>query len=162
MEKIDSLENNAVTKYLKSIINVRQATDPLLNKADTLLSECFFEDIKYLMIGSNDADLICSKENKHNVFSNATRLWSEKMNSSNLDESNAYTWFAKGIAEASKEKEMDEEEIRKNLNKCFSLDERYITILNIYMRDDTRLKDKKELLAVLRRIRNEYIEKKNN
>ena len=162
VEKIDSLENNTVTKYLKSIINVRLTTDTLLNKADTLLSECFFEDIKYLMIGSNDRDLICSKENKHNVFRNATRLWSEKMNSLNLDESNAYTWFAKGIAEASKEKEMDEEEIRKNLNKCFSLDERYITILNIYMRDDTRLKDKKELLAVLRRIRNEYIEKKNN
>ena len=34
-----------------------------------------------------------------------------------------------------------------------------ITILNIYMRDNKSLKENKEILTVLRRIRNEYLEK---
>ena len=156
--KVDSLERNNVTKYLKSVVNIRLATDSLLNDADTLLADCFTDDLKFLLMGSNDADLLVRNGSKHNVFANATTIWSQRMDSLANDDKNAYAWFKRAITEATTKKPK-ERVVKTNLHKCFSLDKRYITILNIYMRDNKALKDKSEILAMLRRIRNNYTEK---
>lgn len=156
--KVDSLEQTLVTKYLKSVVNIRLATDSLLNDADTLLAECFTEDIKFLLMGSNDADLVVRSGSTHNVFVNATNIWSSRMTGLALGDEHPYTWFKRAIDET-KNKNPRDRVIKKNLYECFSLDDRYITILNIYMRDNKSLKENKEILTVLRRIRNEYLEK---
>lgn len=156
--KVDSLEQNLVTKYLKSVVNIRLATDSLLNNADTLLAECFTEDIKFLLMGSNDADLVVRSGSQHNVFVNATKIWNQKMSEMGLGEEHPFTWFQRAMVEL-KNGNPKERLIKQNLNKCFSLDESYITVLNIYMRDCNDFKDNKDVLIMLRRIRDKYIEK---
>lgn len=168
---LSKLPRGVKRNYLTAVVKVRQAysayvsgnikqKNTLLKEIETFLVKCFNDDLDYFMIACNDADLILQDGTEDKVFSKAADAWHKSMKAdSSLGDGHPYPWFDRAITEAMKNMP-NEDLIRTNLHKCFSLDERFITIFNIYLRDSKDLKEKKDVLAMLRRIRNEYIEKK--
>ena len=165
------LPRDVMRNYLTTIVKVRQAysaytngnikqKNNLLKEVETYLVKCFNDDLNYFLIASNDADLLLQDGSEYKVFSKAADAWHKNMKSnSSLGDEHPYPWFDRAMTEALKNSP-DEEAIRENLHACFSLDERYVTVFNIFLRDNKDLKGNKEILGMLRRIRNEYLGKK--
>ena len=155
---IDMLEKCDVTDYMNAVIKLRLEAAKSANRnfaeVDSLLAGCFANDIKYLLIAANDADLLVKQNNEHKVLPSVLTKWSNIMDEKNLDETHPYHWFKKAWDEV-RAKSPDNGLIEERLNKCFSIDERYITVLNIYMRDNSKGM-KKERLEMLRNIRDRY------
>ena len=169
-EGLSKLPRGTKRNYLTAVVKVRQAYNAyvcgkimmknnLLKEVETLLVKCFSDDLEYFSIACNDADLLLQDGTEDKVFVKATESWHKSMIAGiSAEENHPYTFFNRAMTEALKDVR-DEEVIRTNLYKCFSLDNRYITVFNIYLRDCKDLKGNKELLALLRSIRNEYLEK---
>lgn len=169
-EGLSKLPRGTKRNYLTAVVKVRQAYNAyvcgkimmknnLLKEVETLLVKCFSDDLDYFSIACNDADLLLQDGTEDKVFVKATESWHKSMIAGiSAEENHPYTFFNRAMTEALKDVR-DEEVIRTNLYKCFSLDNRYITVFNIYLRDCKDLKGNKELLALLRSIRNEYLEK---
>ena len=169
-EGLSKLPRGTKRNYLTAVVKVRQAYNAyvcgkimmknnLLKEVETLLVKCFSDDLDYFSIACNDADLLLQDGTEDKVFVKATESWHKSMIAGiSAEENHPYTFFNRAMTEALKDVR-DEEVIRTNLYKCFSLDNRYITVFNIYLRDCKDLKGNKELLALLRSIRNEYLDK---
>ena len=169
-EGLAKLPRGIKRNYLTAIVKVRQAYNAyvagkimsknnLLKEVETLLVKCFSDDLDYFAIACNDADLLLQDGTEDKVFVKAAGSWHKSMKE-NVTEDNdhPYTYFNAAMTEALTDFPK-EAVIRTNLYKCFSFDDRYITVFNIYLRDCKDLKGKKEMLALLRSIRNEYLEK---
>lgn len=156
--RVDSLEKSAVTDYMNAVAKLRieaaKGRSRNFEQVEDLLLGCFVNDIKYLLIAANDADLLVKQGEEERVFPKALLKWAEAMDEKNLDETHPYHWFKKAWDEAMA-KSPDTALIEEWLNKCFSIDERYISVLNIYMRDNSKGM-KKERLEMLRNIRDRY------
>ena len=164
--RIDSLEESLVTDYLKAVINVRKypvlrgdEQSTALDEAKQLITNCCVNDLKFLLIASNDADLIAADDKKTKIFGACLTMWQTQMETAKHGENHPFYWFKKAI-DAVKAKEPDETAIMENLYKCFALDNRYIMVLNVYMRDYSSLKNDKKKLKLLRSIRDSYLNKK--
>lgn len=170
-EGLSKLPRDTKRNYLTAVVKVRQAysayvagkilqKNTLLKEVESYLVKCFNEDLDYFLIACNDADLLLQDGTEDKVFVKATETWHKGMKgNAQLGENHPYPYFAVAMDEALKDAP-NTDKIRSNLHKCFSLDKRYITVFNIYLRDCKDLKEKKEVLGMLRRIRDEYIEKK--
>lgn len=170
-EGLSKLPRDTKRNYLTAVVKVRQAysayvagkilqKNTLLKEVESYLVKCFNEDLDYFLIACNDADLLLQDGTEDKVFVKATETWHKGMKgNAQLGENHPYPYFAVAMDEALKDAP-NTDKIRNNLHKCFSLDKRYITVFNIYLRDCKDLKGKKEVLGMLRRIRDEYIEKK--
>ena len=157
-ERFVFLEKSDVTDYMQAVMTLRLEAARSgvrdFEKVKELLANCFVNDIKYLLIASNDDDLIVKQGKEEDVFSAALTKWAEAMDEKNLDETHPYHWFKKAWDEV-RAKSPDNGLIEERLNKCFSIDERYITVLNIYMRDNSKGMEKGRV-EMLRNIRDRY------
>ena len=170
-EGLSKLPRDTKRNYLTAVVKVRQAYNAyvagkilqknnLLKEVESCLVKCFNDDLDYFLIACNDADLLLHDGTEDKVFVKATESWHKNMKGNTLlGEDHPYPYFSVAMVEALKDMP-NTEYIRANLYKCFSLDKRYITVFNIYLRDCKDLKGKKDILAMLRDIRNEYMEKK--
>ena len=165
---LSKLPHGTIRNYLSAVVNVRYAYNAYVNRktlqknsylelAKTFLVRCFTDDLNFFQIACNDADLLLQDGSEEKVFSKAAELWHKNMSeNSSLGEEHPYTWFKRAIDEAGKVN-VDEEAVRTGLYNSFSLDERYITVLNIYMRDNETIGKNDAVMDMMRRIRNEYM-----
>ncbi len=170
-EGISKLPHGVKRNYLTAILKVRQAYNAyvnrntplrkkLLEEATIFVAKCCSDDLTYFQYACNDADLLLQDGSEDKVFSKATEMWHRGMKeNASLGDEHPYPWFDRAMTEAMKDNP-DKDVLRTNLYKCFSLDNRYITVFNIYLRDSKELSEKKDVLALLRSIRNDYMEKK--
>ena len=156
--RVESLEKSAVADYMNAVAKLRieaaKGRSRNFEQVEELLAGCFVNDIKYLLIAANDADFLVKQGEEERVFPKALLKWAEAMDEKNLDETHPYHWFKKAWDEV-RAKSPDNGLIEERLNKCFSIDERYITVLNIYMRDNSKGMEKGRV-EMLRNIRDRY------
>lgn len=161
-ERIASIEKNDIINYMSAVLELRlesaQTASRNFDNVTELLAGCFVNDIKYLLIASNDADLLVKQGKEESVFPRALNKWIVQMDNMNLGENHPYYWFMNAWKEA-KAKSPNVETIEQQFHKCFSIDERYVTVLNMFMRDKSKELDKR-MLKLLRSIRDSYLNKK--
>lgn len=156
--RVESLEKSDVADYMNAVAKLRieaaKGRSRNFEQVEDILVGCFVNDIKYLLIAANDADLLVKQGEEERVFPKALLKWAAAMDEKELDETHPYHWFKKAWNEV-RAKSPDTGLIEESLNKCFSIDERYITVLNIYMRDNSKGMEKGRV-EMLRNIRDRY------
>lgn len=151
--KSQSLPDNAVSDYLKCIIQFRKAH---YAEADSLLANAFSKNINMMRIANNDKDLV-SVDRTRFVVSGALPRWYNIMKEQcATDESNAFYWYNKALEELSKGLYADIEKARGYMYRCFDADKRYVDILGIVIKRDNNIREDALLSERLKEIINGY------
>ncbi|MBR5892038.1 MAG: hypothetical protein IKZ37_00140 [Bacteroidaceae bacterium] len=151
--KSQSLPDNAVSDYLKCIIQFRKAH---YAEADSLLANAFSKNINMMRIANNDKDLV-SVDRTRFVVSGALSRWYNIMKEQfAADESNAFYWYNKALEELSKGLYADIEKAKEYMLSCFNADKRYVDILSIVIKRDNNIKEDALLSERLKEIINGY------
>ena len=151
--KSQALPDNAVSCYLKAIINFRKAE---YADADSLLALSFTKDLNMVLIANNDKDLVSLDRSRY-VIAGALSRWKQMMRGVvGSNEENAFAWFVKAIDELEKGERADVEKSRNYMFRCFDMDKRYFNILGVMIKRDKDVKKNTLLSDRLNEIRNEY------
>lgn len=146
---MEDLPDNAVSDYLKAIIALRYKE---IDKATDYLSRCFMKDITKMAVANNDKDLI--PENGQKLTVNAYNKWKKSMNDIVAqDENHPFFWFLKAITATP----TNTTEAKESLFKCFELDNRYISVLNVALKCDSVVSQNKNVTEMLKSFKEEYM-----
>lgn len=153
-----NLPDNAESDYLKAVIMLRLNDK---HKSEEYLAESFKKDYKMMAYANNDLDLMPNPEgnedSNYKVIYGAMKLWNSAMDSLVVnDEKHPYTWYKKSLDVLTKEKNPNVEFAREAMFRCFDMDKRYFTILGVAIRNDDRIRQKKELIEILKEFRKNY------
>lgn len=183
LDAVDVLPDDAKSDYLRSIIMLR---NEMKSDACQYLASSFLKDMKMFSYANNDADLICedatSEDGKFRAMDGAFMIWKDSIKARTqivpeisledgmeevapvvsdaeikYDESHPFTWYSRGIDAAAKG---NTDDARSYLFKCFDMDKDYMLVLNVAMKRDKTINNKKELVDTLKALRKEYKDKK--
>ncbi len=153
-----NLPDNAQSDYLKSVIMLRLNQR---DKAEQFLAESFKKDYKMMAYANNDLDLMpnpeSAEDSDYKVIYGAMAIWRSAMDSLAVDDDkHAYTWYKKSLDELNKGKTTNIELAKEHMYRCFNLDNRYLTILGVAIRNDNTIRKKKDIVAILKEFRKNY------
>ena len=151
--KSQMLPDNAVSCYLKAIINFRKAE---YAAADSLLALSFVKDLNMVLVANNDKDLV-SLDRTRFVIAGALSCWTRMMRKTvGSNDENAFFWYSKALEELEKGERADVEKSKNYMFRCFAMDKRYFDILGVVINRDKDVKKNLLLSDRLKEIRNEY------
>lgn len=154
LKECELLPDNAVSDYLKAVAYFRSGKQSV---ADSLLASAFIKDLKLVSTANNDRDLKATGNSDYKVIQGALRNWKNIMASdSTLTDSHPFTLYSSALDELAKGDKADVEAAKATMHKAFDTDERYISVLNVSFKNDKDIAKNKELVEILKEIRNEY------
>lgn len=148
-----NLPHNAVSDYLKSVIEVRKNN---LATADSLLAQSFVKDLDMVSKASNDRDLT-SNDETYKVVTGALRLWKQFMRENNeKQEDVAFSHYISAVDELKKGEFANMEVVREQLYSSFDVDKRYMKLLVVSIKYDKDINSNAKLSQRLKQLKNEY------
>lgn len=153
--EMNMLPDNAVSDYLKSIIALRLGDR---EKSELHLANSFNRDFDMMAVATNDKDLITADGSEYRVVPGALAVWKDSINviAANND-SHPYTWYKRSLDELLKNGDKANLEMaEKAMHRCFDIDKRYITVLNVSLKNDNAINKKEKLVKILKKFRNNY------
>lgn len=151
---MDSLPDNAVSDYLKAIITLRTGER---EKAVAYLVESFKKDLNMMALANNDLDLMTVTRD-YKLLPPALSNWKAAMTKtveSDTAENHPFTWYKKSLDELNKGDNADIDAAEKAMQQCLK-DPKYITVLNVSILNDNAINNKKKLVKILKKFRNNY------
>lgn len=150
-----SLPDNAKSEYLKALVYFQDENKPA---AEQHLSYSFLKDLDMMSVANNDLDLV-DRNTDYRVLPNAISFWKDSMTvvSQSEGEKQPFTYYKKALDELLvKGENADKEAAKAALYKCFDMDSRYKGVLNVSLKKDKAISAKKEVVKILKELRNGY------
>lgn len=153
-DEMSYLPDNAKSDYLKSLIYFK---DGDRQKSEQCLAYSFLKDLNMMTVANNDLDLV-DTNTEYRVLPNAITIWKDTLSvlAEADGEKHPYTFYKKAIDELNKGDNADKEVAKNALYKCFDMDSRYRDVLNVSLKKDRAISSKKELVEILKELRNAY------